>query len=164
VDKAEFQDNGKQSTPDSYYYQTLADNASSVQLKEVQVYEGQHSGGVRVEGKSTVKLEGGSIHGHGREAIEVKDSGSKVVVIGTRIFENAQQTGAQVIVKDSGTAEMEDARIQDSPHGGVFVGKEGMLILKRCHIHNNQAYNLKADSPRAIELIDMPLGCDSSKS
>jgi len=164
VEQAEFQDNGKQSTPDSYYYQILADNASNVQLKEVQVYEGQHSGGIGVWRGGTVKLEGGSIHGHGRDAIEVKDSGSKMVVVGARIFKNAQQTGAQVIVKDSGTAEMEDTRIQDSPHGGVFVGNGSILTLKRCQIHNNQAYNLKADSPRTIEFIDMPLGCDSSKS
>jgi len=109
-------------------------------------------------------LEGGSIRGHGQEAIEVQDSGSQIVIIGARIFENAQQTGAQVIVKDNGTAEMEDACIQDSPHGGVFVGNGSILTLKRCQIHNNQAYNLKADSPRTIEFIDMPLGCDSSKS
>jgi serine/threonine protein kinase len=175
VEKTEFQDNGKAGTSYRsyrdygtyiqipYYYQIFADKASNVHLKEVQIYEGQHGGGIGVWRGGTVKLEGGSIHGHGKEAIEVEDSGSKMIVIGARIFENAQQTGAQVIVKDSGTAEIEDARIQDSPHGGVFVGKEGMLILKRCHIHNNQAYNLKADSPRTIE-IDMPLGCDSSKS
>jgi len=164
VEKTEFQDNGKASTPNSYYYQIFAYHDSNVHLKEVQIYEGQHSGGIRVRWSETVKLEGGSIHGHGREAIAVEDSGSKIVVVGARIFKNAQQTGAQVIVKDRGTAEMEDARIQDSPHGGVFVGKEGMLTLKRCQIHNNQAYNLKADSPRTIEFIDMPLGCDSSKS
>ena len=35
VEQVEFQDNGKRSTPDSYYYQILADNASNVQLKEV---------------------------------------------------------------------------------------------------------------------------------
>jgi hypothetical protein len=45
VENAEFQDNGKGSTPDKYYYQILADYGSNVQLKEVQVYEGQHSGG-----------------------------------------------------------------------------------------------------------------------
>jgi hypothetical protein len=32
----------------SYYYQILADDASNVQLKEVQIYEGQHSGGIWV--------------------------------------------------------------------------------------------------------------------
>jgi serine/threonine protein kinase len=164
VGQVEFQDNGKASTPDSYYNQILADEASYVQLKEVQIYEGQHSGGVWVRKQSIVVLEGGSIRGHGQEAIEVQDSGSQIVIIGTRIFENAQQTGAQVIVKDSGTAEMEDTHIQDSPHGGVFVGNGSILTLKRCQIHNNQAYNLKADSPRTIEFIDMPLGCDPSKS
>jgi len=86
-----------------------------------------------------------------------------MVVIGARIFGNAQQEEAQVIVKDNGTAEMEDARIQDSPHGGVFVGNGSILTLKRCQIHNNRAYDLKADSPRTIE-IEMPLGRDSSKS
>jgi serine/threonine protein kinase len=164
VAKTEFQDNGKASTPNSYYYQIFAYYDSNVHLKEVQIYEGQHSGGIGVRWSDTVKLEGGSIHGHGREAIAVQDSGSKMVVIGARIFKNAQQTGAQVIVKENGTAEMEDARIQDSPHGGVFVGNGSILTLKRCQIHNNQAYNLKADSPRTIEFIDMPLGCDSSKS
>jgi len=156
VEQAEFQDNGKQSTPDSYYYQILADEASNVQLKEVQVYEGQHSGGVWVRKQSTVKLEGGSIHGHGREAMAVKDSGSKIVVIGARILKNAQKAGAQVIVKENGTAEMEDARIQDSPHGGVFVGEGSILTLIRCQIYNNRAYDLKADSPHTIK-IDMPL-------
>jgi hypothetical protein len=48
VEKAEFQDNGKGSTPDKYYYQILADEVSNVQLKEVQIYEGQHSGGIWV--------------------------------------------------------------------------------------------------------------------
>jgi len=163
VEQAEFQDNGKKSTPDWYYCQILADNASNVQLKEVQVYEGQHSGGIWVTEQSTVKLEGGSIHGHGREAIGVEGEESKMVVIGARIFGNAQQEEAQVIVKDNGTAEMEDARIQDSPHGGVFVGNGSILTLKRCQIHNNRAYDLKADSPRTIE-IEMPLGRDSSKS
>jgi hypothetical protein len=99
----------------SYYYQILADEASNVQLKEVQIYEGQHSGGIWVRKRSTVKLEGGSIHGHGREAIAVEDSGSKIVVIGARIFGNAQQAGAQVIVKDSGTAEMEDTLHSGQP-------------------------------------------------
>jgi len=47
VEKAEFQDNGKASTPDKYYYQIFADRAFNVQLKEVQVYGGQHSGGIR---------------------------------------------------------------------------------------------------------------------
>jgi hypothetical protein len=70
-----------------------------------------------------------------------------MVVIGARIFENAQQRGAQVIVKDSGTAEMEDTRIQDSPHGGVSRRKGGILILKRCQVHN-KAYNLKSRQDR----------------
>jgi len=164
VEQAEFQDNGKQSTPSYYYYQILADEASYVQLKEVQVYEGQHSGGVWVRKQSTVKLEGGSIHGHGRGAISVRDSGSKIVVIGARIFENAQQEGAQVIVKDSGTAEMEDACIQDSPHGGAWVGEEGTLILKRCQVHNNKAYNLKREGTGSVEFIDMPPVEESSES
>jgi hypothetical protein len=121
--------------------------------------------------ESTVKLEGGSIHGHGREAIALfEDSGpiigirSKMVVIGARIFENAQQAGAQVIVKDSGTAEMEDARIQDSPHGGVFVEDGGTLILKRCQVHNNKAYNLRREGTGRVEFIDMPPVEDSSES
>jgi hypothetical protein len=181
VEQAEFQNNGKQSTPDSYYYQILADEASYVQLKEVQVYyvyemsfhsstswrnkrywarrlrEGQarHSGGVWVRKQSTVKLEGGSIHGHGKEAIAVQDSGSKIVVVGARIFRNAQEWGAQVIVKDSGTAEMGDARIQDSPHGGALVEDGGTLILKRCQVHNNKAYNLRREGTGRVELIDM---------
>jgi hypothetical protein len=153
VEKAEFQDNAKGSTPDKYYYQIVATGKSNVHLKEVQIYEGQHSGGIEVWGGSTVKLEGGSIHGHGREAIR---AGSKIVVIGARIFENAQQTGAQVIVEDSSTAEMEDARIQDSPHGGVWVGEEGTLILKKCQIHNNKAYNLGRMWTSRVEFIDMP--------
>jgi hypothetical protein len=156
VEQAEFQDNGKQSTPSYYYYQILADAASNVHLKEVQIYEGQHSGGIWVREQGTVKLEGGSIHGHGREAIEVRGSGSKIVVIGARIFENARQEGAQVIVKDSGTAEMEDACIQDSPHGGVLVEDGGTLILKRCQVHNNEAYNLRREGTGRVEFIDMP--------
>jgi len=155
VENAEFQDNGKASTPDEYYYQILADEASNVQLKEVQVYEGQHSGGVWVRKQSTVKLEGGSIHGHGRAAIAVQVS-AKIVVIGARIFGNAQEAGAQVIVKYGGTAEMEDACIQDSPHGGVFVGDEGTLILKRCQVHNNKTYNLRRMYAGRVEFIDMP--------
>ena len=107
--------------------------------------------------QSTVKLEGGGIHGHGREAIAVEDRGSKIVVIGARIFENAQQTGAQVRVGYRGTAEMEDTRIQDSPHGGILVGYEGTLILKRCQVHNNKAYNLlKRRYAGRVEFIDMP--------
>jgi len=160
VEKAEFQDNGKASTPgmDRYYYQILADEASYVQLKEVQIYEGQHSGGVLVWEESTVKLEGGSIHGHGREAINVRggwfsDSKSKMVVIRTRIFENAQQMGAQVIV--SGTVKMEDACIQDSPNGGALIDG-GILILKRCQVHNNKAYNLRIEGNGRVEFIDMP--------
>jgi len=155
MEQVEFQDNGKASTPDSYYYQILADHASKVHLKEVQIYEGQHSGGIWVREQGTVKLEGGSIHGHGREAIAVQDSGSKIVVIGARIFGNAQQEGAQVIVKDSGTAEMEDARIQDSLHGGALV-EGGTLILKRCQVHNNKTYNLRRDETSRVEFIDMP--------
>jgi len=153
VEKAEFQDNGKASTPDKYYYQIVAGEASNVHLKEVQIYGGQHSGGIRFLGCGTVKLEGGSIHGHGREAIRVA---AKIVVIGARIFENAQQAGAQVIVGKYSTAEMEDACIQDSPHGGVFVGDEGTLILKRCQVHNNKAYNLRREGAGRVEFIDMP--------
>jgi len=156
VEKTEFQDNGKASTPDGYYNQIVADEASYVQLKEVQIYEGQHSGGIWVMKQSTVKLEGGSIHGHWGQAIAVQDSGSKIVVIGARIFKNAQQTGAQVIVKDSGTAEMEDARIQDSPLVGVWVGEESTLILKRCQVRNNKAYNLGRMWTSRVEFIDMP--------
>jgi len=157
VEQAEFQDNGKANVPGSYYYQILAEYDSNVQLKEVQIYEGQHSGGVWVRKGSTVKLEGGSIHGHGRHAIWVIDRESKIVVIRARIFENAQQTGAQVIVKVCGTAEMEDTCIQDSPHGGVFVEGGGTLILKRCQVHNNKAYNLKNPSGYGrVEFIDMP--------
>jgi hypothetical protein len=136
VEKAEFQDNGKGSTPDKYYYQIVAGDDSNVHLKEVRICEGQHSGGLRCGGGSTVKLEGGSIHGHGREAIRV---GSKIVVIGARIFGNAQEGGAQVRVEDSGTAEMEDTCIQDSPHGGALVEDGGTLILKSCQVHNNNA-------------------------
>jgi hypothetical protein len=155
VEQVEFQDNGKASTPDNYYYQILADEASYVQLKEVQVYEGRRSGGIWVRKRSTVKLEGGSIHGHGKEAIAVQDSGSEIVVVGARIFRNAQEWGAQVIVKDSGTAEMGDARIQDSPHGGALVEDGGTLILKRCQVHNNKAYNLRREGTGRVELIDM---------
>jgi len=164
VENVEFKDNGKGSTPNSYWYQILADEASNVQLKEVRVYEEQHSGGIWVRRRSIVKLEGGSIHGHGREAIAVQDSGSKILVSGARIFENAQQTGAQVIVKDSGTAEIEDTRIQDSPHGGVFVEDEGTLILKRCQVHNNKAYNLRREGTGRVEFIDMPPVEESSES
>jgi len=164
MEQVEFQDNGKASTPDSYYYQILADHASKVHLKEVQIYEGQHSGGIWVREQGTVKLEGGSIHGHGREAIAVQDSGSKIVVIGARIFENAQEGGAQVIVRDSGAAEMEDTLIQDSLHGGVLVEDGGTLILKRCQVHNNKAYNLKREGTGRVEFIDMPPVEDSSES
>jgi len=181
VEQAEFQNNGKQSTPDSYYYQILADEASYVQLKEVQVYyvyemsfrsstswrdkrywarrlrEGQarHSGGISVRKQSTVKLEGGSIYGHGKEAIAVQGSRSKIVVIGARISENAQKAGAQVIVKGGGTAEMEGTRIQNSPHGGALVEDGGTLILKRCQVHNNKAYNLRREGTGRVEFIDM---------
>jgi len=157
MEQVEFQDNGKASTPDSYYYyQILADEASNVHLKEVQIYEGQHSGGVWVRKQSTVTLRGGSIHRHGKGAIVVQDSGSKIVVIGARIFENAQEGGAQVIVRDSGAAEMEDTLIQDSLHGGVLVEDGGTLILKRCQVHNNKAYNLKREGTGRVEFIDMP--------
>jgi len=156
VEQAEFQDNGKASTPNEYDHQILADEASNVQLEEVQIYEGRHSGGVWVRKQSTVTLRGGSIHGHGREAVAVQDSGSKIVVVGARIFGNAQKAGAQVIVKDSGTAEMEDACIQDSPRGGAWVGEESTLILKRCQVHNNKAYNLKREWAGRVEFIDMP--------
>jgi len=162
VEQVEFQDNGKRSTPDKYYYQIVAGADSNVHLKEVQVYEGQHSGGIWVSKRSTVKLEGGSIHGHGREAIYVEGEDVSnyvfyptspiMVVIGARIFGNAQQRGAQVIVERGGRAEMKDTCIQDSPRGGAWVGKEGTLILRRCQVHNNQAYNLKADKPYTIEL------------
>jgi hypothetical protein len=133
-------------------------------LKEVQVDEGQRSGGILVRHEGTVKLEGGSIHGHGREALAVQDSWSKIVVIGARIFENAQEWVAQVRVEDSGTAEMEDACIQDSPHGGAWVGEEGTLILKRCQIHNNKAYNLMREGTGRVEFIDMPPVEESSES
>jgi serine/threonine protein kinase len=166
VEKTEFQNNGKAGMPYRYYYyyyypksyshQILANQGSYVQLKEVRIYEGQHSGGILVSGESTVKLEGGSIHGHGREAIGVEGEESKMVVIGARIFGNAQQTGAQVIVKVCGTAEMEDACIQDSPHGGALVEDGGILILKRCQVHNNKAYNLKRKGTGRVEFIDMP--------
>jgi serine/threonine protein kinase len=167
VEQVEFQDNGKKDMPFSYYhgdeyeripyyYQIFAGGDSYVQLKEVQIYEGQRSGGILVRHEGTLKLEGGSIHGHGREAIAVQDSGSKIVVVGARIFGNAQKAGAQVIVKDSGTAEMEDACIQDSPRGGAWVGEESTLILKRCQVHNNKAYNLKREWAGRVEFIDMP--------
>jgi hypothetical protein len=164
VEQVEFQDNGKGSTPNSYWYQILADEASNVQLKEVRVYEEQHSGGIWVRKRSIVKLEGGSIHGHGREAIAVQDSGSKIVVIGARIFGNAQQGGAQVIVKENGTAEMEDTCIQDSRHGGVLVEDGGTLILKRCQVHNNKAYNLKREGTGRVEFIDMPPPVEDSSA
>jgi len=158
VEKAEFQDNGKASTPDRYYYQIVACCGSDVHLKEVQIYEGQHSGGIQVHSGRTV-LEGGSIHGHGREAIRagfVVVRG-EMVVIGARIFGNAQEGGAQVIVNEDGTAKIEDTRIQDSPHGGVLVEDGGILILKRCQVHNNKAYNLKNQNRYGrVEFIDMP--------
>ena len=156
VENAEFQDNGKRNIPDSYFPQIVADNASNVQLKEVQVYEGQFSGGILVMEQSTVKLEGGSIHGHGRHAIWVIGSGSKIVIIGARISENAQQDGPQVIVIEDSAAEMEDTCIQDSLNGGVFVGNGSILTLKRCQIHNNKAYNLKREGTGRVEFIDMP--------
>jgi hypothetical protein len=42
----------RRSTPDKYYYQILADNGSNVHLKEVQIYEGQHSGGIGCGGRA----------------------------------------------------------------------------------------------------------------
>jgi len=171
VEKAEFQGNGKGSTPDKYYYQIFAGEASNVQLKEVQIYGGQHSGGIRVWWGGIVKLEGGSIHGHGREAIYVGGDSyygnrneAKMVVIGARIFENAQLEGAQVIVAENGTAEMEDACIQDSPNGGALIDR-GILILKRCQVHNNKAYNLKnLNWFGLVRFIDMPPVEESSES
>jgi len=80
---------------------------------------------------------------------------SRMAVIGAWISENAQQGGAQVIVAENGTAKMEDTRIQDSPHGGALV-EGGTLILKKCQIHNNKAYNLKRDGTGRVEFIDMP--------
>jgi hypothetical protein len=165
VEQVEFQDNGKANTPFLYYhskqrkqipycYQIFAGEASYVQLKEVQIYEGQHSGGIWVGHQGTVKLEGGSIHGHGREAIQVQD-GSKIVVIGARIFGNAQEAEAQVIVAKNGKAEIEDTRIQDSLHGGALV-EGGTLILKECQVHNNKAYNLRREGTGRVEFIDMP--------
>ena len=156
VENAEFQDNSKASTPDFYSYQIIAGGASNVQLKEVQVYEGQHSGGIVLIEQSTVKLEGGRIYGHGREAILVIHNGSKIVIIGARISENAQQDGAQVIVIEDSTAEMEDTCIQDSPHGGVFVGNGSILTLERCQVHNNKAYNLKREGTGRVKFINMP--------
>lgn len=165
VENAEFQGNGKGSTPDKYYHQIVADYGSNVHLKEVQIYEGQHSGGIGVWRGGTVKLEGGRIYGHGREAIKVVLNmmfgpiigiRSRMAVIGAWISENAQEAGAQVIVKDSGTAEMGDACIQDSPHGGILVEDGGILILKRCQVHNNKAYNLKKEGTGRVEFIDMP--------
>jgi hypothetical protein len=164
VENAEFQDNSKASTPDFYSYQIIAGGASNVQLKEVQVYEGQHSGGIVLIEQSTVKLEGGRIYGHGREAILVIHNGSKIVIIGARISENAQQDGAQVIVVEGSAAEMEDTCIQDSPHGGALVEDGGILILKRCQVHNNKAYNLKREGTGRVEFIDMSPLEDSSES
>ena len=161
VEQAEFQDNGEASTLNNYFYQILADEASYVQLKEVLIYEGWHSRGIWVGKQSTMKLEGGSIHGHGREAICVGGDSyyreeSKIVVIGARICGNAQEAGAQVIVKYGGTAEMEDTCIQDSPHGGVLVEDGGTLTLKRCQVHNNKTYNLRRDETSRVEFMDMP--------
>jgi hypothetical protein len=173
VENVEFQDNGKGSTPNSYWYQILADEASNVQLKEVRVYEEQHSGGIWVRKRSIVKLEGGSIHGHGREAIAVQDTWPKIEVIGARIFGNAQEWGAQVIVGKYSTAEMEDARIQESPHGGALVEDGGTLILKKCQIHSNHAYNLQTEGSGRVKFhrhvpergfFVTPPGGDSSKS
>jgi len=165
VENAEFQGNGKGSTPDKYYHQIVADYGSNVHLKEVQIYEGQHSGGIGVWRGGTVKLEGGRIYGHGREAIKVVldmmfgpiiGIRSRMAVIGAWISENAQQGGAQVIVAENGTAKMEDARIQDSLHGGALVEDGGTLILKSCQVHNNKAYNLRREGTGRVEFIDMP--------
>jgi hypothetical protein len=173
VEKAEFQGNGKGSTPDKYYHQIVADYGSNVHLKEVQIYEGQHSGGIGVWRGGTVKLERGRIYGHGREAIKVVldmmfgpiiGIRSRMAVIGAWISENAQQAGAQVIVGKYSTAEIEDARIQDSPHGGVFVEDGGTLILKRCQVHSNKAYNLRREGTGRVEFIDMPPVEESSES
>jgi serine/threonine protein kinase len=165
VENAEFQGNGKGSTPDKYYHQIVADYGSNVHLKEVQIYEGQHSGGIGVWRGGTVKLEGGRIYGHGREAIKVVldmmfgpiiGIRSRMAVIGAWISENAQQAGAQVIVGKYSTAEMEDTLIQESPRGGVFVEDGGTLIFKRCQVHNNKVYNLRREGTGRVEFIDMP--------
>jgi hypothetical protein len=50
---------------------------------------------------------------------------------------------------------MEDACIQDSPHGGALVEDGGTLILKRCQVHNNKAYNLRREGTGRVEFIDM---------
>jgi hypothetical protein len=81
---------------------------------------------------------------------------SRMAVIGAWISENAQQAGAQVIVGKYSTAEIEDTLIQESPHGGAWVGEEGTLILKRCQVHNNKAYNLRREGTGRVEFIDMP--------
>jgi hypothetical protein len=174
VENAVFEDNGKaiipnwwryelagiDPTPDGWYYQILAERASNVQLKEVLVAqleevlnEEQESGGIWVSEQSTVKLEGGIILGHGREAIKVEDM-SKMVIIGARILDNAREEGAQVIVKRNARVEIEDTFIKDSPHGGVFVENEGILTLKKCRIFNNQDYDLMAVKGSIVERIE----------
>jgi hypothetical protein len=162
VEQAEFQDNGKGSTPgmDRYYYQILAEDYSNVQLKEVQIYEGQHSGGVWVWGGSTVKLEGGSIHGHGREAINVGDGWDS----GLRIlkwwssglgFLRMLSKGAQVIVRDWHSGNGGRLHSGQPPWRGSRRDG-GTLILKRCQVHNNKAYNLRIEGNGRVEFIDMP--------
>jgi len=90
------------------------------------------------------------------------ESKSKMVVIGARIFENAQQEGAQVIVLSRGKAEIKYTLIQDSLNGGVFVQDRGILILKRCQIHSNHAYNLQKEDSGRVKLIGMSRRGDSS--
>jgi hypothetical protein len=182
VENAVFEDNGKaiipnwlsyelagiDLTPDCWYYQILAERASNVQLKEVLVAqleevlnEEQESGGIWVSEQSTVKLEGGIILGHGREAIKVEDM-SKMVIIGARILDNACEEGAQVIVKRNARAEIEDTFIKGSPHGGVFVENEGILTLKKCRIFNNKDYDLMAVKGSIVERIETIVRKDRS--
>jgi hypothetical protein len=61
-----------------------------------------------------------------------------------------------VIVIEDSAAEMEDTCIQDSPHGGVFVGNGSILTLERCQVHNNKAYNLKREGTGRVKFINMP--------
>jgi hypothetical protein len=39
---------------------------------------------------------------------------------------------------------------------GSLVEDGGILILKRCQVHNNKAYNLKREGTGRVEFIDMP--------
>jgi hypothetical protein len=39
---------------------------------------------------------------------------------------------------------------------GSLVGDGGTLILKRCQVHNNKAYNLRREGTGRVEFIDMP--------